>query len=290
MNRKVVVITRSFQIGTGGRGRKFDAKVFACKVAIPIIKLLRFEEIVEKIIVVTNGESGNRLAENMEDGRTPTITALEETFPREISSGKIHGHICRNWGPNSGSAIALNEGAEIARQSNVEWIMNWSPEIDMDGYLMSQALNFAERRELLVVGFARERWWEKPQWNVVQNTAAMWQLSLLGEIGGFAPECNGAGEIITLSEFGEVPIAGMEDFHAMLRAMKARKNIRWGMVGRENPLRWDTSFPSGSERERLHLIKVARQYAVMKIWTAQIFPELSFESMMGRLFSFYHLD
>jgi len=136
----------------------------------------------------------------------------------------------------------------------------------------------------------RERWWERPQWNIAQNTAAIWNIKILEEIGGFAPECDGTGETINVSDFGEVPLAGMEDFHAILRAMKIRPDLRWGMVSRESPLTWDVNFPAGSERERNHLIKIARQYQVMKIYASRIFPELSFETVMGRLFSLYHQD
>jgi len=38
------------------------------------------------------------------------------------------------------------------------------------------------------------------------------------------------------------------------------------------------------------IVQVARQYEVMKIWASRIFPELSFETVMGRLFAAYHQD
>lgn len=285
---KVTIVTRSFQAGTGGSGKKFDTDFFAERVAKPIKTLLRFPEVIKKIIVITNGERGNPLAENfISAAKTPTIRAIRETFVEEVAEGLIIPYLCCNWGKNPGSGTALNEGAEIA--GDVKWVLNWSPEIEMDGYLITRALLLAEQRNLSLVGFVREGWWEKPQWNVAQNTAAIWSLELLQNIGGFAPECNGAGETIYVPEFGEIPIAGMEDFHAMLRIMKTG-HLRWGMVGKENPLKWDINFPPGSEREKNHLTKVARQYEVMKIWASRIFPELSFKTVMGRLFSCYHLD
>ncbi len=91
-------------------------------------------------------------------------------------------------------------------------------------------------------------------------------------------------------EFGEVPVAGMEDFHAILKMLRQNDKLRWGMIGRASPLKWDVDFSHGSEREKNHLIKVARQYAVMKEWAGDIFPNLSFENVMDMMFVRGHQD
>ena len=289
---KVTVVTRSFQAGVGGAGKEFNSILFAEKVAKPIRNLLRFSEAVRAIVVVTNGDPKSNLAENLiGENCTPTVSALRQTFPAEVESGIIIPMICYDWGKNPGSGNALNMGIEFVQAGDYgNCVMMWSPEISMDGYFISRALVFMEQRNLFVVGFLRERWWEKTQWNVVQNTATIWNVAVLHSIKGFSPECNGTGKTVKTSEFGEVPLAGMEDFHAMLRIMKSNPDFRWGMVGRENPLTWDVNFEPGSERERNHLIKVTRQGIVMVEYAKMIFPELDFTTTMNRLFERYHQE
>jgi hypothetical protein len=287
----ITIVTRSFQAGTGKGGKDFDKEYFYQRVAYPIRRLLAFEN-VASIVVVTSAEKGNVLAEIMSDGSTPTTRAIKESFPDEVKNKRIVADICLDWGPNPGSGNALCQGAKLAKELNPEinWIFNWSPEIEMDGFKIDMALAFARKRNLLVVGFLRDNWWEKPQWHVVQNTAAIWQYNIIEQFG-FARECNGTGKTIWTPEHGEVPLAGMEDFHTMLRAMKAMHNkFRWGMVGRERPLLWNTNFLPGSDRERRHLIKVTRQFEVMKAYSKDIFPELTFNEVMNRFFTLYHQD
>ena len=285
MSEKVTVVARSFQAGTGGNGKIFNADQFGQKVARPIRTLLRFPEVIQSIIVVTNGEKGNRLAENyIADGVTPTIQALQDTFPEEVKNGLIIPHVCTDWGANPGSGNALNDGWKIADNNNSEWVMNWSPDIIMDGYRIYSALEFAIAHNLDLIGFLRELWWERPQWNVAQNTANIWKTELLVEVNGFASECNGTGETIEVEGFGETPVAGMEDFHTMLRILKGNPNFRWGMVGVSDPLKWSVNFEPGSEREFNHLRKVARQYQVMQVYVKRVFPELTFQEVMNKLF------
>lgn len=61
--KKVAIVTRSFQAGTGKNGKKFDSENFSEKVAKPIARLLKFNEIIGTIIIAVNTEKGNRLAE-----------------------------------------------------------------------------------------------------------------------------------------------------------------------------------------------------------------------------------
>lgn len=286
---KVIINTRSFQ---GGKDAgNFDHQKFIKTVADPIRKLITNHlEVIDRIVVTTNGEPGNKLAEVVENGKTPTMIALEKNFPDEVIRGIIVPCLCADWGQNPGSATALNVGLEIAVANNAKWLLNWSPEMEIDGYLINEATVLAEQRCLKVVGALRQSWWDKPQWNLPQNTIALWSVPMLAGIGGFAAECNGTGEKIYTPEYGEVPLAGMEDFHAMLRIMKADpENFRWGMIRRPEALVWDTNFEPGSEREKNHLIKVARQYNVMKSYAGKIFPEVPFNTLMDRFFARYHL-
>jgi hypothetical protein len=286
--KKVTIITRSFQARAGKDGKKFNEKFFAKKVAKPIEKLIHYKN-VKKIIVVINGQPGNRLAEIVTDNKCPTLSYLWKYFPKEAEKGIIHPHICTNWGDNPGSATALNEGMKIAKQDGAEWLLNWSPEIEMDGFLIHEAFLLAEQRSLDVVGALRESWWERPQWAVAQNTSALWHVETLSKIGGFDRECNGTGETVYTPKHGDVPLAGMEDFHAMLRLIRDTPDFRWGMVKRTEPLKWNTDFEPGSEREKNHLIKIERQYAVMQAYARQIFPGISFKKIMDIFFARLHL-
>jgi len=287
---KVAVVTRSFQAGTGQGGKIFDREIFENMVARPISRLLK-ADVVRKIIVVINTETGSKLAEIVNGGISPTAEALRDRFSAETQSGRIKILYCDNWGPNPGSAIALNKGLDYAETlPDINWILDWSPEIEMDGSRIELGLAHAERYHLSIVGFLRQGWWEKPAWHVPQNTASLWDIRALDKINGFARECNGTGRIVKTAEYGEVPLAGMEDFHAMLRMMKAGSPLRWGMVGRAEPLIWDTDFPAGSERLINHLKKVARQDHVMQAWADDIFPELTFKKVMDKLFASCYFD
>lgn len=288
----LIAVARTFQAGTGPNGKEFNTDYFSEKVTGPIKDLLAgSEKVVSGIVVVVNTEKNNPLAEGIYDsGQTPSTLALMETFPEEISNGRMIVHLCHNWGNNPGSGNALNEGIEIAQGMGAELAMCWSPEIEMNGYRISEALGFMEKRNLSVVGFLRENWWQKPQWHISQNTAAIWDIKILQNVGGFSPECNGTGKTVTTEEFGEVSLAGMEDLHTMLKILKSNPNFRWGMIGRSNPLKWNTDFPAGSERLLNHLKKVARQGIVMSEWAKLIFPYLSYNQVMNNLFARYHQD
>jgi hypothetical protein len=276
MENKVTAVTRSFQ---GGKDDKtFDKETFE-KHQKAIKNLLRIEE-VEKLIVVTCGEG--KFAEIPDEkGMLPTVKNLKNAFPKEVESGRLIPHVCVNWGNNPGSATALNDGLNIAKEMGAKWVMNWSPEIECDSHLVYEALTHAERHNLLVIGALRQAWMERPQWAVPQNTIAVWNVEMLSSVNGFSEECNGTGETVFTQEYGDVPLAGMEDFHAMLRIMKMNPDaFRWGMIKRLIPLKWDTNFEPGSKREANHLEKMARQYLVMKEYTKRIFPDIPFRELM----------
>ena len=284
MRERITVVIRTFQPRTGDGKEKFDWQYFSKIVACQINKLLKLEAI-GAVVVIVNGDRESPLSEIINDnGKTPSIIAIEKTFPKEIANGKIIAHLCENWGYSS----ALNEGVEIARNKfNANIVLTLSPEIEVDGLDLDKAIKFMRERNLYVLGFQKEGW------QVPRNTIALWKVDTLERIGGFFLECDGIGKTVLIPKFGEVSLAGMEDFHAILRMLKAFPDFSWGMFGdKSNPLKWHTEFSPGSEREYRHLIKVARQERIMEEYSKWIFPNLSYKRIMEILFAHccYSLD
>lgn len=291
--KRVSVVTRTFQPGTGPGGKDFDSDYFSKRVKKPIENLLQFDEAVKRVVVVVNGEEQSKLGEIPdENGYTPSIYALKEAFSEAIDNGRMIIKLCKNWGPNPGSAVALNEGLELVKaQGDTSWVLNWSPEIEMDGYRVREALKHAEQRGLNVVGILRERYWERVQWQLPQNTACLWDIETLEAVDGFDSWCNNTGRTVCLDEHGEVSIAGMEDFHALLRIMKREDlELRWGMVGHRNPMVWHTDFEQNSSRRRRHLEKVARQKEVIDVYCTEVFEGLNSEDVMPLVYSCRYPD
>lgn len=286
---KINIIIRSYQ--PGADEKSFDFDFFESRLVKNIRNLLNYPEIINKILVIANGDESSPLAEKMiGDNLTPTIKNLEKVFPQEIKDGVIVSLVSKKWGNNPGSGDALNQGLDFLGESS-KWVLMLSAEIEIDGYKIASALNFARERDLSVVGFMRTLWWERPQWNVGQNTACLWNTDFLRSVDYFDKNCDGGNEKVETSEYGSVPLAGMEDFHAMLRMMdKYGDDFRWGMVGKVAPLKWNVQFEPGSEREKNHKVKVARQYVVMRRYAEKIFPDMKFEDIMERFFSSRHQD
>jgi hypothetical protein len=297
---KIVIVTRIFQRGASSAVEgSFNWSQFEEKHAKPIRHLLQ-QEIVQSIVVVVNGTEGNPMAEiRDEDGLTPSIAAFRGTFPEDIRQSRLVVLRCDNWGKNPGSAVALNLGMETAQDAfKPNWIMAWSPEFQIDSADLHRMLFFAERSGLSVVGKLRQLWWLKFQWNVPQNTAAIWNAQKLHGVNLFSPLCNGTGETVKvlvpqLGEKGEMvhaPVAGMEDAHTMLRMMKNDPDFKWGMVGAENPTKWIVDH--GNEKAmRDHYTKMARQEGVMRAWASAIYHDelesgkLTVDDVLEMLFS-----
>jgi len=281
----VTVIARSFQ---GGKSEEtFDMGAFSKHVEA--FKNILNCSNVERLIVVTCGEGKHSEIPDT-NGLFPTIKFLTDVFGDDIKSGRMIVHVNKNWGNNPGSGEALNDGLKIAHQNNAKWIINWSPEMECNEFFIYQALTHAEKYDLICVGGLRQKHWEKPQYRVPQNTLALWRVDVLKRVSGFAPECNGTGEMVYTVEFGDVELAGMEDFHTLLRIMRDEPNHRWGMVRRVKPFKWDTNFEPGSKREMNHKKKVARQYAVMRRYVEMVFPDSNFEDVMDQFFGNGHND
>lgn len=296
----LAVVTRTFQAGKNIED--FDLGFFRERVEAPIKKILKLDAIDGPVIVMINGDKNSKLGEVEINGELPSEHYLKQSFETEILAGRVIIKRCENWGINPGSAIALNEGDTIANNLGYKFVFHWSPEIDLNNgsnehnHLLHKAMDDLHEKNLSVIGLARQNWWEKPQWAIPQNTASIWRLDRLMAVCGFDQKCNSFGtekdeKIIRMAriEIGdetisEIPIAGMEDFHAMLRQMKVFEDFRWGII-KEKPLVWNTKFPEGSDRLRNHLIKVFRQYCVMKKYVEAVFPEKKFDDVMDDFWS-----
>ncbi len=278
------VVARSFQIRA--TDETFDHNLFREKVVVPVKQLLaQTGHLVQKLVIVTNADVRSAYAEEIAaDGTTPTMRAVRAAF---ADDARVEAIACTDWGKNVGSGNALNVGdSYINGTTDLEFVLNWSPEMAVLPRHLYRAIDMMlDRPAMQVVGFYREMWWERTQWNIVQNTIALYRLSTLMAMGGFARKCDGDdGVMVQTEEYGPVLRAGMEDFHYVLRLLRRNREYRHGIVGLEAPLEWHVDFDPQSERGKNHLRKVARQYAVMREWCKDVFPEQDVYETLNQYF------
>ena len=290
MKTRLFATTRSFQ--GGATFDTFDVEKFKKGVVAPITKLLSTAppEFMG-IAVVSCAEVGSKYAEQVvldrnnptlphDDDiydRTPTTHYLREAFPKEVAAGRVVPVLCKNWGLNAGSATAINDGIAVARQHGTDDVLVWSPEIDLDGHMISAMLAHKQRYALKLAGYMRNRWYQRLQWAFAQNTCAIWDLDTLKAVDDFNSACNGDGKsVVSTPEFGEVPLAGMEDIEAYFRASRHfGESLRWGAVGMQNPAVWNLALKKPGTREYDdNAKKIARQGLVMDAYASRIYPEL----------------
>lgn len=229
------------------------------------------------IVVVSCGEVGSKYAEEMRDGDTVTSTLIKREFAKEVALGIVVPIVTTNWGLNVGSATALNEGVAVAEARGASRVLLWSKEIDLSGDMLKEMIAHMDEHDLPLVGYARVNLLQRRAWTFAQNTVALWRVATLNRIGGFSAFCNGDGvTTVKTREFGEVALAGMEDYEAYLRASKLHGSfLRWGIVGQCHPAKWDTSMKKpGTPEFDANAKKVARQGNVMNAYGRIIFPEL----------------
>ncbi len=300
MKTSVFATTRSFQ--GGATFATFNVEKFNKGVVLPIKKLLdSAPPEFRGIAVVSCGEHGSKYAEevrlegnanwnptmNDEDPSnswfaTPTIHYLHEAFPKEIAAGLVVPILCRDWGLNAGSATAINAGIAVARERDASDTLVWSPEINLDGFMLKAMLSHKERNALKLVGYMRSNWFLRLQWQFAQNTCALWDLETLKAIGDMNPDCNGDGiTVVSTPEFGDVALAGMEDFEAYLRASRHQGEfLRWGNAGVSSPADWDLSLKEpGTPEYDNNAKKIARQGLVMNEYARRIFPEYTLSEL-----------
>ena len=287
---KLTVISRLFQ--AGATAASYDVATFA-RAAKAFRKILVSDE-VERLIVITNTELGSKLAEKVDaEGLAPTTLAVRSEFASE--GERVVAIQYDEWGKNPGSAMAVTYGCkEAIRRGTSGLIMPWSSELSVSPAQIARAIAFMESRNLDVVGFHREGWFHKLQHKVFQNTGAIYRLGALTKNGFFSADCDGnAGRAIEVSGFGLVPLAGMDDFHFLLRALKNQGTVRWGMVCRDAPLPWNVNFEPGSQRALQHAQKVARQEAVMYQYITDIFETVDTAEqgeILNRIFASMQMD
>lgn len=230
--------------------------------------------LIQKLVIVTNADPESEHAEYIhEDGTTPTMRVVRARFGDDP---RVEVIACTEWGKNVGSGNALNVGDQYLKDTtDLELVLNWSPEMEVLPRHLYRAIDMMlDRPAVQIVGFYRDFWWERTQWNIVQNTIALYRLDTLIAMGGFDTKCDGNDRVmVQTEEFGEVLRAGMEDFHYVLKLLKRARGYRHGIVGVEAPLEWHVNFDPNSERGKNHLRKVARQYAVMQEWCRDVFPD-----------------
>ena len=278
------VVVRLFQAGVGENRNIFDLNLYKEKVETPLEKMLSSgKNFIGAMYISINAEAGNTLAEHIgADNKTPTGRAIEESFPKEIKSGKIVIHYCFKWGNNAGSATAINDIINIIEECNCKYLVIWSPEFDLDGEKIKKGIDFAEKNDLSIVGYKRPNPTNLTQYMVPQNTGALYLFSdLIRYTEGFSPRCNGTGMKILIEGLGEVAVAGADHFHTLLTSMKNNPNFKWGMLEKEVNL--DKDFKG--ERLLLQVRRESRQLAVMKIWAKEIYPDKSFKDVMKLVFS-----
>lgn len=287
---KVTLISRLFQ--AGATSQSYDMAKFA-GTAVAFRRILVSEE-VERLIVVTNVQAGNPLAEVVNaEGLAPTTLAIQMEFADQ--GDRVVAIQYDQWGKNPGSAMAVTYGCQEAiRRGTSGLIMPWSSELEVKPAQIARALAFMESRHLDVVGFHREGWFHRLQYKVPQNTGAIYRLEALTKNDFFSTECDGnTGRTLEVPGFGTVPLAGMDDFHFLLRALKNQGQVRWGMVCRDKPLPWNVNFEPGSQRALQHLQKVARQEAVMYQYITDIFEasdQAGQNQVLNRVFAAMQMD
>lgn len=285
----VIAVTRTYQ--AGATFATYDREKFQKGVVAPILKLLdTAPPCLKGIVVVSCGEAGSKYAEEMRDGDTVTSALIRQEFADEVANGIVHPVVTTNWGLNGGSGTALNDGVEVARSLGAGRVLLWSKEIDLSGHMLSEMIEHMDRYDLPLVGYARMRWFQRLAWTFAQNTCALWDMNTLARTQGFDPICNGDGKTtVKTEEFGDVPLAGMEDYHTYLRASKLHGAfLRWGVVGQRHPAIWDTSMKKpGSPEYIANAKKVARQGLVMEEYGRMIFPQMEpvevYDELMARL-------
>lgn len=287
---KVTVISRLFQ--AGATAQSYDLVKFAG--AVKAFRKILVSDEVERLIIVTNTEAGNPLAETVDaEGLAPTTLAIQSEFTDQ--GDRVVAIQYDHWGKNPGSAMAVTYGCQEAIRRGAKChIMPWSSELSVTPAHIARALAFMESRHLDVVGFHREGWFQKLQYKVFQNTGAIYRLETLVKNEFFSADCDGnAGRTLEVPGFGMVPLAGMDDFHFLLRALQNQGKVRWGMVCRDKPLPWNVNFEPGSQRALQHLQKVARQEAVMYQYIADVCGARDTASqfqILNRIFAEMHMD
>lgn len=262
MGKDCTIIIRTFQ--PKKEDFTFDIEKLKNKDIIPLEQISKSNS-VKKIIVVLNGDFNSNFSEIADiKGELPSYKYLKELTNFKINGVELEPAICTTWGSNAGSATALNFGLN---KVETDLVMTFSPEMKIDDIQLDSAINTMVNEELNVLGFLRKDWEKFIARCVPQNTAAIWKTEDLLNIGGFSSFCNGSnGHTITLDDGTKTDLAGMEDFHALIRLIKKIKDFSWGMIGENQPIVW------ANENDKRNEIKIKRQEIIMNQYLKIIQP------------------
>lgn len=257
---EITLVTRTFQPKTDHQ--TFDQKKLATEFIEPLKALTHNNTSIKEIIIVTNTEVHNQYAEIPDRFNTPpSHSALKTILCNDETQLLLNGIpikliSCKQWGKNAGSANALNQALSLVQ---TPYVMFWSAELSIHAHHISTALSQLKSHKLSVIGFLRNNWKTHYPWNIPQNTGAIWHTAALQSLQGFSLYCDGNNEqYCTLESGQQALIAGMEDYHALLRLLISNKNALWGMIGEDSPIHWQIKSDLRNQ------IKINRQAKVME--------------------------
>lgn len=282
----VATVIRTFQAGSGIT-KEWNPASFEKSVRAPIAAFLASAPPEQKrIVIVSCADKTSSLAEAVgDDGKTPTVRAVEAAFPDEVKYRTITTVLDPDWGQNAGSASALNVGWR-SLEDDINLVLSWNPDFHLSGHVLACGLDHMQRYDLPICGFYRKRWHERSQWNFFQNTATIYRLALLREHGGFSRRCDGnEGETIDVGGT-KVRLAGMDDLYLYLTVCRnLGRAPLWGMYGIMAPSDWEVDFPDDPTKQAMFDEKVARQLLVMRAWAKEIFPDVPFGQLMDTIYA-----
>lgn len=284
MSDNICLVTRTFQ------PRKdidnFDLERFEKKFLQPLKKMIKGNIIFKKVIILVNVEEGNKFAEILnENNVSPSEYHIKENLKEEVELGIVEILHVKNWGQNAGSARALRQGGEYAKSLGMDYLMNWSAEMDISVYDIISAFETMKNNNHDVMGFLREKWWLKFQWAISQNTASIWRIKPLSKVGYFSNFCDEETSSINSEAYGKIHLMGMEDFHAMARMLNNDSSFSWGMYGLKDPIQWKYESDLSTELGLLNAKKIYRQERVVYYYIEQIFKHDNHQEVLDNFFS-----
>ncbi len=275
MQRQITVLVRSFLSADKAQDSQLLAQYNEQR-GQQLRAFLQHNRVLSQLRVIVHADPAQAIAEQYDaQGVYPTRAMVAQQLGDEYAGTDIAVQLVHDgWGPNPGSAQALNQGLA---QVHTEYVMCWSPELAITGEQLNRAQQLMHESDLAVLGFLRTGWQASLPWRIPQNTGAIWRTETLKALAGFDPACDGGdGERLHLpGEKHGLLTAGMEDFHALLRLYQQPHAHRWGMLGVDQPIPWSLDL----DDKRL-TDKVLRQQLVMEAWNRQLNPDQSLAKTM----------
>lgn len=278
----MALITRTFQ--QKKTINNFNEDFFVDNFGLPLKRIMEGDNF-DKVFIVINTDPQSPYSEIEEDSISPSEFFIKKYFMEELKLNKIEILKLNEWGDNIGSGQALNLGAKTAYKQNFKYIMNWSSEMKICRFDIIEAIETLIKNNHDVIGFLRAKWWLKYQWSIAQNTANIWNLESLINIGCFDIMCDTFSEYIDHNDFGKIPLLGMEDFNTMLKMMHKNKYFSWGMIKNESPIYWDTDFSQDPKREYQNNRKIYRQEKVINYYIEKEYNTKNYDKILSMFFS-----